>query len=63
VTVHLVDDIAESLPQVSRDGIAVVLQRATELGWRIVRTDARGDGLIYVDARDEVVEIAEEWTP
>jgi hypothetical protein len=30
-------------------------------GWRIVKTEARGDGLIYVDSRDEVVEISEEW--
>jgi len=34
---------------------------AGEDGWRIVRTEALPDGYAVVDARDEVVEIIEEW--
>jgi hypothetical protein len=41
----------------------IVAGEEGEARWRIVKTDARGDGLIYVDARDEVVDISEEWSP
>lgn len=64
---QLVEDVYNDLEHaVSRSAIRSVLWVAQGRGWRVVKTEplpasVRGDGLIYAEPSDEVVEIIDEW--